>query len=65
MIIDVKSNKDYLVYQCDTTEFQVKYSVVMSPLAADWSNVMDSTTNWWHFPLSDIGNTMKDGTYLL
>ncbi len=34
VIIDVKSNKDYLVYQCDTTEFQVKYSVVMSTLAS-------------------------------
>ncbi len=65
VIINVKSNKDYLVYQCDTTEFQVECSVVMSPLPADWSKVMGSTSNWWHFPLSDIGNTVKDGTYLL
>ncbi len=43
VIINVKSNKDYLVYLCDI--IKVKCSVVMSPLPADWSRVMGSTSS--------------------
>ncbi len=43
VIINVKSNKYYLVYLCDI--IQVKYSVVMSPLPADWSRVVCSTSS--------------------